>query len=217
LEQLYHRCVRRKAHDPQLGDYWVQYEPANLVEWGVVWVPETFTAGFEDERYRLRIEIVLEEDGPECVAISRLHDDAPPLTSQRRFPLRAMVNASVRAAAFELIEAPIEQIDPRRENPRLVPDERGYVQVHSPAFDDRGAGRRVAVSEAPDQDLRLVAALYRRAVASGSAPSVVIAGEFRISRTSARKLVQRARQEGLLGAAVGRRAGEARPSRGRTE
>jgi Helix-turn-helix domain len=203
--------VRQERCDPRLGDYWVQYEPANLVDWGVFRVPETFTAGFSAERFRILIEIVLEENGPECVAVSRLDYDAPPLTSERRFPLRAMVNAAVRAAAFELVDAPIEDVDPKRENPRLVPDERGHVQVYAPAFGDRDEKRRAAPSGrvGSEADLNRVAALYRRAAASGSAPSSAIAGEFGITPATARKWVQRARARGFLGPALGRRVGEA--------
>jgi len=192
----------------------VQYEPANLVDWGGFRVPQMFTAGFLDERFRILIEVVLEEDGPECVAISKLDYHAPALTSERRFPLRAMINAALRAAALELVRVPVEEVDPRRENPRLVPDESGHVEVHAPAFDEGGKER---VASGPlDADaaegqpkLERVAALYRRAVASGSAPSHVIAEAFEITPPAARKWVQRARQEGLLGGSLGRRAGEA--------
>jgi hypothetical protein len=202
--------MRRESWSPRLGDFWVQYEPANLVDWGGFRVPQMFTAGFLDERFGVLIEVVLEEEGPQCVAISRLDFHAPPLTSERRFPLRAMVNAALRAAALELVRVPVEEVDPRRENPRLVPDESGRVQVYSAAFDERGeersgAGARGAESE---QKLERVATLYRRAVASGLAPSSAIAHEFGITPATARKWVQRARSSGFLGSAVGRRAGE---------
>jgi hypothetical protein len=201
---------RRQAHDAVLGDYWVHYEPANFVDWGVFRVPETFTAGFLNGRLRLLVEVVLEPSGPECVAISRLDHEAPPLTSKRRFPLRAMVTAAVRTAAFELASIPLEQADPRGENERLIPDAHGRVTVLVPAFDERGRARdgprRRSRSGA---DFERVAALYRRAVAAGSAPSAIIADEFGVTRTTARKWVQRARARGLLGPAVGRRVGEA--------
>jgi hypothetical protein len=205
--------MRRDARDSRLGNFWVQYEPANLVDWGVFRIPEAFTACFSDERFRIRIEVMLEESGPECVAISRLDHDAPALSSERRFPLRAMVNASVRAAAFELVDVPIEQVDPRREDSRLVPDEHGRVRVYAPAFDDQGTGRASAGRHDVngDEDLERVAALYRRAAATGAAPSAAIAAEFGITRATARKWVQRARARGFLGPALGRRAGEARP------
>jgi hypothetical protein len=203
--------MRKEACDPRLGDYWVQFEPANLVDWGVLRVPETFTAGFSGEAFRILIEVVVEEAGPECVAISRLDYDAPPLTSERRFPLRAMVNAAVRAAAFELVDVPIEQVDPKGENPRLTPDERGHVQVYAPAFGDGSGKRRAAPSRRSksEPDLNRVAALYRRAAASGFAPSSAIAEEFGITPATARKWVQRARVRGFLGPALGRRVGEA--------
>jgi hypothetical protein len=201
---------RREARDADLGPYWVQYEPANLVGWGVFRVPETFTAGFLDERLRLLIEVVLEPSGPECVSISRLDHDAPPLTSKRRFPLRAMVNAAVRSAAFELASVPLEQADPRGENKQLVPDEHGRVNVLAPAFDDHGRPTRTTRRRSSGgPDFERVAALYRRAVAAGSAPSALIAEEFAVTRTTARKWVQRARASGALGPAVGRRVGEA--------
>jgi hypothetical protein len=204
--------MRRESSSPTLGEFWVQYEPANLVDWSGFRVPQMFTAGFLDERFRILIEVVLEDEGPECVAISKLDYHAPPLTSERRFPLRAMVNAALRAAAHELVRVPVEQVDPQRENPRLVPDETGHVEVHAPAFDERGeerAGARVRGAEG-QQKLERVAALYRRAVASGSAPSPAIAEAFGITQPTARKWVQRARESGFLGGSVGRRAGESR-------
>jgi hypothetical protein len=201
---------RREAHDTELGEYWVQYEPANLVDWGVFRVPETFTAGFLDARLRLLIEVLLEPTGPECVAISRLDYDAPPLTSKRRFPLRGMVSAAVRSAAFEVASVPIEEADPRRENARLVPDDQGRVTVLVPAFDERGRPReQTSQRRGSGPDFERVAALYRRAVAAGWAPSAVIAAEFGVSPTTARKWVQRTRARGLLRPAVGRRVGEA--------
>jgi hypothetical protein len=197
-----------------------------MVDWGGLRVPETFTACFEHERLRVRIEVVVDEEGPECVAISRLHHDSPPLRSERRFPLRAMVNAAVRGAAFEIVEVPIEQVrslqrDARlvlHRNSRLVPDRGGNVRLYAPAFDDAGersgergirAGLRRPQS---DDDWRRVAELYRRAVASGSPPSRAIAGEFGVGEATARKWVQGARERGFLRPAVGRRAGEAAPT-----
>jgi hypothetical protein len=212
--------LRREAHDARLGEYWVQYEPANLVDWGFFRVPEMFTAGFPEEPLRVLIEVVLDDDGPKCVAISRLDHEAPGLTSERRFPLRAMVSAAVRAATFELVDVPVEQVDPERKNRRLVPDERGHVRVYAPAFDEQGEGRWEDASRGPASggELERVAALYRRAVAAGSPPSAAIAGEFGITRTTARKWVQRARARGLLGPALGRRVGEAvRPAGARIQ
>jgi hypothetical protein len=208
--------MRRDCSDSRLGDFWVEYEPANLVEWRGVRVPEMFTACFPESRLAVRIEIVLEEPRPECIAISRLNDDAPPLSSERRFPLRAMVDAAVRGAAFELLEVPIEQVDPRRENKRLVPDEKGLVQVYAPAFSEvAGSGVRQAQEPGakPVPDLQRIAEIYRRAVAGGMAPSREIADEFGVTRATARKWVQRARERGFLAPALGRRAGEARAGR----
>jgi hypothetical protein len=208
--------MRRECSDPRLGDFWVEYEPANLVDWGDVRVPEMFTACFPDERFAIRIEVVLEEERPECIALSRLSDDSPPLSSDRRFPLRTMVDAAVRGAAFELVEVPIDRVDPRRENERLVPDEHGLVRVYAPAFSE-ASGRRAGPSPRPGEkqapDLQRIAELYRRAVAGGMAPSHDIAAEFGVTRTTARKWVQRARERGLLAPALGRRAGEARSPR----
>lgn len=180
-----------------------------------------FTAGFLDERFRVLIEVVLEEDGPECVAISKLDYHAPALTSDRRFPLRAMINTALRAAALELVRVPVEDVDPRRENPRLVPDETGHVEVHAPAFDEGGrdlitAAARGANGGEGQRKLERVAALYRRAVASGSAPSHVIAAAFGITPAAARKWVQRARAEGFLGGSLGRRAGEVAHAAGKS-
>jgi Helix-turn-helix domain len=208
--------MRRECSDPRLGDFWVEYEPANLVDWRNVRVPEMFTACFPDERFAIRIEVFLEEERPECIALSRLNDDAPPLSSDRRFPLRTMVDAAVRGVAFELMEVPIDQVDPRRENKRLVPDEHGLVQVYAPAFSD-APGRSARLVSKPGEkqspDLQRVAEVYRWAVAGGMAPSHEIAGEFGVTRATARKWVQRARERGVLAPAVGRRAGEARSSR----
>jgi hypothetical protein len=209
--------------DAGLGEYSVQYDPANMVDWGGYRVPETFTACFEARRLGVRIEVAIEEQGPVCVAISRLHHDSPPLTSERRFPLRAMVNAAVRGAACEIVEVPIEQVRSLQRNARLVlhqnsplvPDRRGNVRLYAPAFHDRegedeegsrgGSGRPQS-----DEDWQRLAAAYRRAVASGAAPSGVIAAEFGVTRPTARKWVQQARERGFLRPAVGRRAGEAR-------
>jgi helix-turn-helix protein len=208
--------MRRECRDSRLGDFWVEYEPANLVDWGGLRVPEMFTASFPAKDLAVRIEIVLEEERPECIALSRLNDDAPPLSSERRFPVRGMVDAAVRGAAFELVEVPIDEVDPRRENERLVPDENGLVRVYAPAFSTagtkaRGLARKPAAEPVPD--LSRVAELYRRAVAAGMAPSREIAGEYGITPATARKWVQRARERGFLAPALGRRAGEARAAR----
>lgn len=227
-----HRCskivaTQRTLTDPALGEYSVQYDPANMVDWGGLRVPETFTACFEHERLRVRIEVVIEDGRPECVAISRLYHDAPPLRSERRFPLRAMVNAAVRGAAFEIVQVPIERVRSLQEdarlvlhrNSRLVPDRHGNVRLYAPAFydgDESGAER----PEAPtprrprsDDDWRRVAELYRRAVAGGSPPSQAIAAEFGVAAATARKWVQSARERGFLRPALGRRAGETGPAR----
>jgi len=205
--------MRREAHDAGLGEYWVQYEPANLVDWGAFRAPEMFTAGFPKEPLQVLIEVVLDDDGPKCVAISCLDHKAPPLTSQRRFPLRAMVNAAVRAATFELVDVPVDQVDPDRKNKDLVPDERGHVRVYAPAFTEQGEARsKNAPGQGDAAQLEHVAAVYRRAVAAGMPPSAAIATEFGITRSTARKWVQRARARGLLGPALGRRVGEAAPS-----
>jgi hypothetical protein len=209
---------RREVVDPHLGEYWVEYEPANLVDWAGLRLPELFTACFAEERFRVRMEIVLEESGPECIAISRLDLESPALTSERRFPIRTMVNAAVRAASFELVEVPVERVRPRSDEARLVPDERGQVRLYRPAFDDRGRARKRAAprTSGREPDLQDVVALYRRAVAEGSAPSAAIAAALGITRAAARKRVQRARERGLLAPARGRRAGEAaRPARAR--
>jgi Helix-turn-helix domain len=208
--------MRRECRDSRIGDFWVEYEPANLVDWGGLRVPEMFTASFPGKDLAVRIEVVLDEDRPECIALSRLNDDAPPLTSERRFPLRAMVDAAVRAAAFELVEVPIDEVDPQRENERLVPDENGLVRVYAPAFSKAGSkARPVARTEVqpPEPDLSRVAELYRRAVAAGMPPSREIADEYGITSATARKWVQRARERGFLAPALGRRAGEARATR----
>jgi hypothetical protein len=217
--------MERALTDPELGAYSIQYDPSKMVDWAGFRVPETFTACFAQERLGVRIEVVIEDERPKCVAISRLHHDAPPLTSERRFPLRTMVNAAVRAAAFEIVEVPIEQVrslqrDARlvlHRNSRLAPDRRGKVRLYAPAFGDEGT-RSAEQPRAPrprrpqsDQDWQLVAELYRRAVSCGSAPSEAIAAEFGVTRAAARKWVQRTRELGFLGAAVGRQAGEAPP------
>lgn len=214
--------MQRTLTDATLGEYSVEYDPANMVDWRGLRVPEAFTASFAQERLRVRIEVVIEGEGPECVAISRLHDDAPPLTAERRFPLRAMVNAAVRAAAFEIVEVPIERVrslqkDARlvlHRNTRLVPDRYGNVRLYAPAFDDGDDQPGAPRPRRPesDDDWRRLAELYRRAVAGGSSPSHSIAAEFGVSRATARKWVQVARQRGFLRAALGRRVGEARPS-----
>jgi hypothetical protein len=208
--------MRRECRDSRLGDFWVEYEPANLVDWRGLRVPEMFTASFPEKDLAVRIEIVLEEERPECIALSRLNDDAPPLRSERRFPLRGMVDAAVRGAAFELVELPIDEVDPRRENERLIPDDDGFVQVYAPAFSTSGSKARGLAREPADEpapDLSRVAEIYRRSVAAGLAPSREIAGEYGITPATARKWVQRARERGFLAPALGRRAGEARAAR----
>jgi hypothetical protein len=215
--------VERTLTDAALGECSVQYDPADMIDWRGLRVPERFTACFPQERLRLRIEVVIEDDRPECVAIARLGSDAPPLRSERRFPLRAMVNAAVRAAAFEIVEVPVEQVRSLQKAGRLVlhphsrlaPDQEGNVRLYAPAFgdkDDQGPAALIPRRPQSDDDWRRVAELYRRAVAGGSAPSVAIAEEFGVSQATARKWVQRTRERGFLHAALGRRAGEVPPA-----
>jgi hypothetical protein len=215
--------VERTLTDAALGEYSVQYDPSDMIDWRGLRVPETFSACFPQERLRVRIEVVIEDERPECTAISRLGPDSPPIRSERRFPLRAMVNAAVRAAAFEIVEVPIERVRALQQdarlvlhgNSQLVPDRNGNVRLYAPAFDsakespvERGPAPPPRRPES-DDDWRRVAELYRRAVASGSPPSLAVAAEFGVSRPTARKWVQGARERGFLRPAVGRRAGEA--------
>jgi hypothetical protein len=74
----------------------------------------------------------------------------------------------------------------------------------------RSTHRKPDLSDAaPAQRLGEVADTYRAALAAGSsAPSKVIAARFRVTPGYARRLVQRARAEGLLGGTV---QGKARP------
>jgi hypothetical protein len=215
--------VERTFTDPALGEYSVQYDPADMVDWRGLRVPETFTACFKQERLSVRIEVVIEDERPECTAIARLGPDSPPLRSERRFPLRAMVNAAVRAAAFEIVEVPIEQVRSLQKAGRLVlhphsrltPDQQGKVRLYAPAFGDGSDARRARLTPRrpqSDDDWRRVAEIYRRAVAGGAAPSEAIAEEFGVSTATARKWVQRTRERGFLHAALGRRAGEAAPT-----
>lgn len=214
--------MERISTDSSLGEYSVRYDPADMIDWRGLRVPKTFTASFTQERLRVRIEVVVSEEEPECVAISRLDDDAPPLTSERRLPLRAMVRAAVRAAAFEIVEVPVEQLRSLQKasrvvlhaNTQLVPDRHGNVRLYAPAFDDGGERPVPPKQRRPqsDDDWRLIATLYRRALAGGTPPSRAIAAEFGVTRATARKWVQVARQRGFLGTALGRRAGEASSS-----
>ena len=65
-----------------------------------------------------------------------------------------------------------------------------------------------------DDDLRRVAAVYRAALADGEAPTAAVHRELRLrSRGQAARWVKRAREEGHLGPAPGRRQqGEIRPA-----
>lgn len=73
------------------------------------------------------------------------------------------------------------------------------------------AGRNLAAikEEGPtEENLKVVAAAYRLAYLSGHAPTQAVAELLQLQRPTAAKWVQRARDEGALGPAEERRAGE---------
>lgn len=85
----------------------------------------------------------------------------------------------------------------------LAPMSRDDVEdVHG-----RYVGRRKPI---PAQELERVAAIYREALSAGLPPTKTVHERMGISRSHAGRLVMRARDYGLLGPALGRKAGEDR-------
>lgn len=70
------------------------------------------------------------------------------------------------------------------------------------------AASRAPRGQVSDEMLRQVAEAYRTAVARNEPPTKAVMAQWYASRSTASRWVKRARQEGLLGPAVPRRAGE---------
>lgn len=73
----------------------------------------------------------------------------------------------------------------------------------------KGAGgRKYSGGRVGDEELRNVARAYRAALVEGKPPTATVAEELHVSRSTAGRYVQRAREKGFLGPTRPRLAGE---------
>jgi hypothetical protein len=151
--------------------------------------------------YLVRAVVENTPAGPRCVDLRLVaRPDDEPITSEglRRVPLGRVLDEVERDT--------------------VVWHEKGHgvwaVASGEPSRRDRAAYRRTLARRQAqgrrwrldESTLRKVADVYRRAVAAGAAPTAAVQRHFGLNtRGQAAKWVQRARQEGQLGPAPGRR------------
>ena len=131
-----------------------------------------------------------------------------------RIPVPEYVSRSVDNAGYWRMKGPgpvISTADGETHRRPTEPAGEGYVAT--PIVGVARTGRYKAANRAPrrplsSERLQEVADVYRRAFAKGQHPTEAVRVEFEVSRSTASRWVKRARQEGLLGPAVPRRAGE---------
>ena len=156
-------------------------------------VPSKFLARTDE----LGLEIEMETDGtPRVRAVIVLGEDIKS-EQLRHLPIGRLTREAVAGAArkmdggmFRLVSTPVD------EAAEFYND---YVQTACPVR--KG-------SPVTEEHLRQVADAYRAAIEDGKPPTQTIADTMHASRPTAARWVQKARERGLLGAALPGRAGE---------
>lgn len=163
------------------------------VDVGEMVLPERFTISRHlspDER--VLIDVQTDERGPRCVGV-RIDPASGALTSAA---LRLPIDQLLAAASSHMIRL--------RAGRELVPlSAREIADAGDVSLPGRER-RRVT-----DAELQRVAEVYRAAVKTKRPPTQTVASELHYARSTAGRLVKRARKAGYLGRALSRRGGEA--------
>lgn len=172
-------------------------------------IPSRFTARIDDLAfpYILTLQIAAPFVGrPRCVGMQvdpRLESEFVDGAGLRSLRLGKIVDLCCRAASF--------QIKPTN-SPEHVLVSALPVELNN-AFQEawqENYGREKRKRGISDDDLREVARLYREALQSdNSASTKFVAHKMNVSRSTAARWVQKARSQGLIGPAIGSKAGEA--------
>ena len=162
-----------------------------------------------DGRLEVTLDIVMTDSGPECRSVElEALGGAVPATALRHLEIRRMLREAPQrvadyAAGRELLgqeDATIVDtaidLDGARRNIRIVMSDRRAKAARNP----RGKAIRV--------DLAEVANTYRKARQLGQPPTLAVAHEHHVSRTTASRWIARCRDQGLLGRAIPGSAGE---------
>jgi hypothetical protein len=151
--------------------------------------------------YLVRAVVENTPAGPRCVDLRLVaRPDGPPITPEglRRVPLGRVIREVER-----------DQVVWHEKQGGAWAVASGEVSRRDRAAYRRALARRQAQGrrwQLDETTLRKVADVYRRAVAAGEAPTAAVQRHFGLNtRGQAAKWVQRARQEGNLGPAPGRR------------
>lgn len=163
-------------------------------------VPSHFTAKSESLQLELEIEFV---DGAPRVRRIELAGEHITGETLRRLQIGRLTRQAVAGAFLSAQRAEVDG------QPALIIDQ-SRTEAAANAYNEYVQDARRPRSGAPltDDDLQNVADLYRAALADGRPPTQTIANEMHASRATAARWVARARERGLLGAAIPGRAGE---------
>jgi hypothetical protein len=153
------------------------------------------------------LHVVRRPDGqPRCSRLECVSkDDRTTISGEL---LRSLPLATLLRQILDVVEEqfPVKKVGPGVYDGPLWTDReemRRYLRQRRRA--ERARRRRIT-----DEDLRLTADVYRRALTEGSAPVVAVEHALRLSsRSQAARWVMKAREAGFLGAALGpRQSGE---------
>jgi hypothetical protein len=165
-------------------------------------VPVRFVA--DSETVSLRVEI--DSDGhPRCRAVQvrgeRLTSD------DLRLPLARLLRQAVAGAAVPVTPGATGEVDPGAVLAGLLRRGGRERDFYTQFVNDTDRPRRGA--PVTDEHLQRVAAVYRAALDRGDPPTQTVADAMHASRPTAARWVAKARERGMLGAALRARAGEA--------
>lgn len=153
-----------------------------------------YTAMYPRTATRVVADIETTDNGPVCHSVRVFARDGVTTASLRQIPLGKIVRDALRR---------LEEYEPPGPLPRVLGT--GSVVTEEMRADEaahRPPGRRIDVDPAD------VARVYRKARELGQPPTLAVAGEFIVSRTTASRWIRSCREQGLLGPARPGCAGE---------
>lgn len=156
------------------------------------WIYREARVTIDDDDLDVIVEISFRNESgvPECVElVLTAREDGPPINADRaRVPVAELVEVAAHAMVLKASgEDPLGPLEPVSERNEA----RAFVAA-------RDAERRNARRRITDEELRTVADVYRRAVASGRSTTVALQVELGLTPDQARQRVVKARRAGYL-------------------
>lgn len=198
--------VARIQTEPHDRAGWVRAGPDHAI-------PTRFTgwAFLDDPQCLVRLEVIIDRETRTPVVRELL------VERREQSPVGPPITASLirRVALDELLRRLLADVQER-----IVPvEQEGYTGVFQLARDAEAGGTEAwggrALAPATgrgrwttDEKLRLVADVYRAAVAAGKPPTQAVADQLHYKRAHAGRLVLQARRAGYLGPTIKGKAGE---------